>query len=231
MLESEVFRPFGPDSDDVGQRIVEVMVEMHEAMTNSQEATTFPGQSSYGLIWKYLPLRLSAALKATVLEVQSVRPGQAPYELPVLKGHVLVPWRVPGAQDPRAAKFATTGTRRSLWSLSSPEEMLALDGLPDQTVLAEDADLQAVLAEVAGDKLKVVLIAMQSVSGRLHLIEWGEVTLREDGRLLWGASAVLLDGSSGEPVPASVDGPTFADGEVPEPQVSSRPEAEDGVLS
>jgi hypothetical protein len=230
--------PEGPrDEHDLGQQIVEVMLEIHEDYADAQSRSGSKHQRVYGQIFADLPDRLRAGLLARRDDVDLRKVGHAGYQVPVIDGALYFPWRPPGGAKPEDVQFGGSTTREGLWRVRRESDALPLfDDRDDDLVLdrpadADDTDRLAALLAAAGEHLRVVIVAMTSSSHQVDRIEWGSATLTADGMLVWEPE-LLWDGST-RPAPASTDAPSFDSGEAPRPTVSPkvRPKEEGGTAA
>lgn len=84
----ETFGQYGPRLRD---EIADMVVREHEASLDAQEACGHRSQSVYGEFWRGILERFEAF--GNLPGASLVRPGDAPYKLPVVNGVVLFPWR------------------------------------------------------------------------------------------------------------------------------------------
>jgi hypothetical protein len=211
----ETFSTYGPR---IREQIAEMVKAEHEASLDAQEASGHRSRSVYGEFWRGLLEKFEAfgELPGATL----VRPGEAPYKLPVVNGVVLFPWRYAKSRetDFAATRFATSDARMSVAALRAPTVQATLElDLPDPGLSDQERQLLAALHAddpvIASSRLVLVAIS-SSVSG-LFSIEWGEATLSTAGYIEWvSPPESLLQLPPSKPASTSPTA-TFTDGVPP----------------
>ncbi|NKY27781.1 hypothetical protein [Nocardia gamkensis] len=219
---------------EYGPRIREEIAEMvraeHVASVDAQEASGHRSQSVYGEFWRGILERFEqlGELPGVVL----VRPGQAPYKIPVVNGVALFPWRFgkSATDEPEGVLFGTSDARIAAANLKPVAEQGVLDfDLPDPGLTAEEREffktLQDVVKLPAVTTGRLVVVAISSSVRGLHLVQWGEVTLTDDGNILWtGARESLMKVSYSRPASTAPTG-DFTTGAVPQKLKPAEPDA------
>ncbi|WP_280483615.1 hypothetical protein [Nocardia farcinica] len=219
---------------EYGPRIREEIAEMvraeHVASVDAQEASGHRSQSVYGEFWRGILERFEqlGELPGVVL----VRPGQAPYKIPVVNGVALFPWRFgkSATDEPEGVLFGTSDARIAAANLKPVAEQGVLDfDLPDPGLTAEEREffktLQDVVKLPAVTTGRLVVVAIASSVRGLHLVQWGEVTLTDDGNILWtGARESLMKVSYSRPASTTPMG-DFTTGAVPQKLKPAEPDA------
>lgn len=226
----ETFGAYGVHIRDLVPRLVR---EEHTASVDAQEASGHRSKGVYGEFWRGILEKFEQFGKLPGATL--IRPGQAPYSIPVVNGVALFPWRYDRSRDGDLATtpFVTSEARAAMFDLSGVETQPELNlGLPHPELTPEEQQLAEIVeaamsnAHVTSGKLVVVAIISSSVIG-LHDMTWGEVTLNSDGCLEWGFHENLM---GVKPAKLSVvpDGSkTFTSGEPPAKQIGLQGEDED----
>lgn len=182
----EVFGQYGPRLRD---QIADMVVKEHEASLDAQEASGHRSQSVYGEFWRGILERFEAfgELPGATL----VRPGDAPYKLPVVNGVVLFPWRYAKGRDAQleTTRFGTSETRYAMTRLRQRPVQDALVEVDDLGLSEEEQALLSELESVSSDPVvggaRLVLVAIAASSRGLFGIDWGSVRLDHAGHLDW----------------------------------------------
>lgn len=211
----ETFGIYGPH---IREHVARMVKAEHEASLDAQEASGHRSRSVYGEFWRGLLEKFEAfgELPGATL----VRPGEAPYRLPVVNGVVLFPWRYAKSRETELAttRFAISDARVAVATLRSPSVQDALDlDLPDPALSDEERRLLAALH--ADDPVisssRLVLVAISSSVSGLFAAEWGEAKLNAAGFIQWvGLPENLLQLPPSRPASASPTA-TFTDGVPP----------------
>lgn len=222
----ETFGTYGVHIRDLVPRLVR---EEHTASADAQEASGHRSKGVYGEFWRGILEKFEQFGKLPGATL--IRPGQAPYNISVINGVALFPWRYGRSRDGDLATtaFVTSEARAALFDLSGVETQPELNlGLPRPELTPEERQLAEIVeaamsdAHVSSGKLVVVAIS-SSVIG-LHDMTWGEVTLNSDGCLEWGFRENLMRPVKLSAVP---DGSkTFTSGEPPAKQIGLQGEDE-----
>ena len=213
------------EEGDLGQQIVEVMLEIHAAYADSQHRSGSRHQRVYGQIFADLPDRLRGGLLMRRDDVDVRKVGHAGYQVPVIDGTLYFPWRPPGGARPEDVQFGGSVSRDGLWRVRRESDELPLFTVEGDDLVRDhpaDPEMTDPLAELlaAGEHLRVVIVAMTSSSHQVDCIEWGPASLNADGMLVWEPE-LLWDGTSGSG-PADIGGSSFDSGQPPRPPVSPR---------
>ena len=213
------------EEGDLGQQIVEVMLEIHAAYADSQNRSGSRHQRVYGQIFADLPDRLRGGLLMRRDDVDVRKVGHAGYQVPVIDGTLYFPWRPPGGARPEDVQFGGSVSRDGLWRVRRESDELPLFTVEGDDLVRDhpaDPEMTDPLAELlaAGEHLHVVIVAMTSSSHQVDSIEWGPASLNADGMLVWEPE-LLWDGTSGSG-PADIGGSSFDSGQPPRPPVSPR---------
>lgn len=245
-MESEGL--FGEDTELLKSKLVDTIRAAHLRHVETQRVSGQVGQSHYGLIWKSLPVDCVAAVQKHWVRATTVHPGRAGYQLPVLQGTVIFPWRPRGGGDPDTTPFVTGPSRAGLWALSpDPQGMLELGDLGADSPDAALEDLREVVELAEAAHLRVVIVAVESDVSRLRQITWGVAEPALDGTVRFVEPETLyvgddLDTVAAAPATAATpiitaptvadagstpDERTFATGTVPNPVVRKRPTGTD----
>ncbi|MGD9530232.1 MAG: hypothetical protein AB7V44_26015 [Pseudonocardia sp.] len=209
---------FGTYGPRIREQVAEMVKAEHEASLDAQDASGHRSRSVYGEFWRGLLEKFETfgELPGATL----VRPGEAPYRLPVVNGVVLFPWRYAKSRDTEFAttRFATSDARIALSTLRTPSVQHALDlDLPDPRLSEEERQLLAALhaADPVISSSRMVLVAVSSSVRGLFAAEWGEAKLNAAGFIEWvGRPENLLQLPRSGPVSTSPIS-TFTDGVPP----------------
>ena len=195
---------FGTPGVYVRDLVPQLVREEHTASADAQDASGHRSKGVYGEFWRGILEKFEQFGKLPGATL--IRPGQAPYSIPVINGVALFPWRYSRSRDGDLAttRFVTSEARAAMFDLSEvliqPELNL---GLPRPELTAEEQELAEIVeaamsdAQVTSGKLVVVAIS-SSVIG-LHDMMWGDVTLNDDGSLDWGFRENLMGMKSAKP--------------------------------
>lgn len=213
----ETFGTYGPA---LRTRISELVKREHESSLDAQEASGHRSQGVYGQFWRGILEKFEEFDDfpgATMM-----RPGNAPYKVPVLNGVAVFPWRFAKTKkaELKDTRFGISDARVATTRLHQPaiQESLDLD-LPDADLSLEERELITQLqsvrqaSEVSSGRL--VLVAISSSARGLFTVDWGEVDLDPAGFVHWkGPHESLLSLRPSGPVSASPTR-TFVSGPVP----------------
>ncbi|MFE3986954.1 hypothetical protein ACWCW7_34810 [Nocardia tengchongensis] len=196
-----VFGTYGPRIRDEIWRMVQ---EEHLASANAQDACGHQSQSVYGQFYAGISERFAefGRLPGAVL----ARPGRAPYQVPLVNGVALYPWRHSGRPEDGigSRRFGTSEARLAVANLPPQPVQGMLDlGLPDPGLTEEEQRFAEIAASVMNDPVvtsgKLVVVAICSSARGLHAVEWGEVSLQLDEHLDWTGFHESLMGAMGSP--------------------------------
>lgn len=213
----ETFGTYGPRIRD---EIAGMVKAEHEASLDAQEASGHLSRSVYGEFWRGIleKFEVFGGLPGGAL----VRPGEAPYKIPVVNGVALFPWRYARSQEAelRFTRFGVSGTRLAITSLRPPATQGTLDlNLPDAGLTEEDQELLAAFDSATRDPVvttgRLVVVAVASSTRGLFAIDWGEMALVAGSCLDWvGFHESLLPVQLTRPVSTSPT-TTFTSGQPP----------------
>lgn len=217
----ETFGMYGVHIRDLVPQLVR---EEHIASADAQEASGHRSKGVYGEFWRGILERFEqfGKLPGSAL----IRPGHAPYRIPVVGGVALFPWRYGRNRegDLAATPFTTSEARTAMFGISGVLTQAELDlGLPRPELTPEE-QLLAEMVEAARDDAqvtsgKLVVAAIRSSASGLHDMEWGEVTLNDDDCLQWGFHENLMAVKAAKPFAVPDEGKTFTSGEPPAKQI------------
>jgi len=213
----EILGTYGPY---IRGQIAEMVKTEHEASVDAQEASGHRSRSVYGQFWRGLQEKFEVF--GELPGASLVRPGEAPYKIPVVNGVVLFPWRYAKSRetDFAATRFGTSDARVAVATLRRPlvQEALDLD-LPDPGLAEEERSMLAAIQELADDPVvsskRMVLVAISSSVSGLFSVMWGEAKLNSAGFVEWvGTPESLLTLPPARPASTSATA-TFTDGVPP----------------
>jgi hypothetical protein len=184
----EMFGQYGPKMRD---EIAQLVRDEHEVSLDAQDASGHRSKSVYGQYWRGILEKFErfADLPGGTL----VRPGGAPYKIPVVNGVALYPWRFARTSETELAEtpFATSPARLQAANLGPVPVQEVLVGFepPDPQLTDEEQQVLEQFASVINDPLvtssRMVLVAISSSVHGLHSVRWGEVQLTSDGYVDW----------------------------------------------
>lgn len=222
---------FGAAGVQIRNRVPQLVREEHTASADAQETSGHRSKGVYGEFWRGILEKFEQF--GTMPGATLMRPGQAPYSIPVVNGVALFPWRYGRSRDGDLATtpFVTSDARAAMFDLSGVETQPELNlGLarpeltPEEQQLAEVVEAAMSDAHVTSGKLVVVAIS-SSVIG-LHDMTWGEVSLDSEGCLEWGFHESLMGLRPAMPFAVPDDDKTFTSGEPPAKQIGLQDEDE-----
>lgn len=209
---------FGEYGPLIRTRVAEMVVEEHTASQDAQDASGHRSQGVYGQFWRGLIEKFEEL--GELPGAAMVRPGEAPYRLPVINDRVLFPWRFARSKDAELAttRFVTSDARSTLplMRLPAAQEALALS-VPDPGLTDDERDLLDALRpddpQIASNRL--ILVAISSSFRGLFTAAWGEMQINGSGCIdTVGQWESLLHVPPSQPVSTSPSG-SFTDGELP----------------
>lgn len=213
----EVFGAYGPR---IREEIPQLVAAEHEASSDAQEASGHRSKGVYGEYWRGILERFEKLgdLPGAAL----VRPGKAPYKVPVVNGVALFPWRPGSNLDAGLAStpFGTSASRIALSNIAPPCIQGSLDiDVPDAALTEEELSFLDTCQTITEDPRvtsgRLVLIAIGSSTRGLSSLHWGEVKLAPNKCLEWvGFNEGLLSLPTSRPVSTSPTR-TFTSGAVP----------------
>ncbi|MEV6273207.1 hypothetical protein AB0L64_38985 [Kribbella sp. NPDC051936] len=214
----ETFGMYGPTLRDEVARHVR---EEHELSLDAQDASGHRSASVYGQFWRGILERFEQfeSLPGVVL----VRPGGAPYRIPVINGVAVFPWRFAssGQTELTQTPFVTSPARfeaANLGGVALQEPLIDLEP-PDPNLSEEELRLLDLFTSTTNapevSSSRMVIVAISSSVHGLHSVNWGEVWLTADGYVDWKSfHESLLRLQPTLPVSAS-PARTFTSGDVP----------------
>lgn len=226
----ETFGEFGPY---IRGKVADLVRDEHAALVDAQEASGHRSQGVYGEYWRGILERFEQfdnLPRATL-----IRPGKAPYRIPVIKGVALFPWRWGRARggELASAPFVTSDARLAMFELDSVATQGKFElGMPDPGLSNEEKELAEAIETALGDASvtanKVVVVAISSSPMGLHEMCWGEARVADGGHLEWSYTEDLADVAVAGPV-AVIDGDrSFTEGELPKKELRHRSEPDEG---
>lgn len=185
----------GEDGPYVQSVLPRVLVATHNRYVAMQTALDLGNATPYGLMWLGVPKALVDEF-AGVAGVQIYRPFRASYQLPVINGVPLIPWRYAKdtKTDIKKVPFGApvSETRKSVFNtLDLPAELpLGEEGL-GEAVVAELSPEQRQELDAYGENIRelaaahelVAVLAYASNPHALHHAHFGYAKLRDDGML------------------------------------------------
>lgn len=212
---------FGPHGVHIRNLVPQLVREEHTASADAQEASGHRSKGVYGEFWRGILERFEQFGKLPGATL--IRPGQAPYSIPVINGVALFPWRYGRSSDGDLATtpFVTSDARSAMFDLSGVETQPELSlGLPHPELTHEEQKLaEFVLAAMSDAKVtsgKLVVVAISSSIIGLHDMTWGDVDLTADGCVGWGDFHESLMGMKAtRPFAVPDENKTFTSGQPP----------------
>ena len=220
---------FGQHGAWIRSTVLEKVLEEHASAANAQNASGHQSTTIYGQFYIGIAERFQA-FGRELSNVAEIRPGGAPYKVPVIGGVVLFPWRYSGKPEDRieSTAFETSEARVAVIHLGPQPVQGTLDfGLPDPGLMDHELALVAEIARnpAAVSATSLVLVAIRSSVDALHAVEWGDVKPTADGHLTWGDfHEDLLNASDLRPAPPTDPDYTFTSGPIP-PKFPEPPES------
>lgn len=227
----ETFGMYGPK---VREQIADMVKQEHEASLDAQEASGHRSHGVYGQFWRGILEKFE--LFGDLPGASLVRPGEAPYKLPVVNGVALFPWRYAKSRETDLADtpFGTSDARVAITTLRPSPVQEVLDfGLPDAGLSDEELELlttfRSVTTNPAVTSRRLVLVAVSSSVRGLFAVDWGRMRLTSTGFVEWaGFRESLLSVAPTKPASMSPSG-TFTAGNLPSkfPQSSEAADSTD----
>jgi hypothetical protein len=211
---------FGAPGVSIRNLVPHLVREEHTASADAQEASGHRSKGVYGEFWRGILEKFEqfGDLPGAAL----IRPGQAPYRIPVINGVALFPWRYGRDRDGDLAttRFVISEARAAMFDLGDVVTQPELDlGLPRPELTPEEQELAEIVEAAMNDAQvtsgKLVVVAISSSMTGLHSMTWGEVTLNDDGGLEWGFHENLMEMRATRPFAVPGEGKTFTSGEPP----------------
>lgn len=186
-----VLENLGTYGPTIREAVAAAVREEHAASLDAQEASGHRSQGVYGEFWRGVLERLEPL--GELPGVTLVRPGAAPYRVPVANRFAIFPWRFARSRRTSLHEtvFATSPTRSSLLELPAPRHQQGILELnvPDAGLTDEDREVLKHLGTVTTGPspaaTRLLLVAISSSSSGLFSAEWGEVRPSGDACLAW----------------------------------------------
>lgn len=227
---------FGEFGVHIRARAAELVREEHAALVDAQEASGHRSQGVYGQFWHGILERFEEF--NNLPHAALIRPGKAPYRIPVINGVALFAWRWTGASgvEMGSVPFVTSDSRAAMFELDSVATQGKFElGMPEAGLSDEEREFAEVVEAAMADSLvtanKVVIVAISSSAMGLHRMSWGEATVTGDGYLQWGFTEDLRDVPAPGPVAVADGGKSFTSGEPPAKKLrmQSEPDEDSGL--
>lgn len=210
---------FGAPGAEIREWIPKLVREEHVASADAQEASGHRSQSVYGQFWRGILERFESFGRG--VNASLIRPGQAPYKIPVINGVALFPWRYGSERDWEidGGQFTTSAARIAMFDLKAGPVQGELGlGLPRPGLTPEEQVLADTVEQAISESLvtsgKLVVVAISSSAMGLHDLQWGEAGLTQDGCLQWGFNESLMDLQT-TMAPVADGSKSFTSGEPP----------------
>jgi hypothetical protein len=223
---------FGSYGVRLRERVAELVREEHAASADAQEASGHRSRGVYGEFWRGILERFEEF--GRLPHAALTRPGQAPYNIPVVNGVAIFPWRYgrTGGEDLTTTPFVTSDARSEMFALGGRSMQGELNlGLPGPGLTTEEQELAEVVEAAISDALvtagKVVVVAISSSPMALHAMGWGEATVTDDGCLAWGFFENLMEMSASAAAGAVGTWKTFTAGNPPSKAIRLQSEPDD----
>jgi hypothetical protein len=223
---------FGAHGVHIRDTVSQLVREEHTASADAQEASGHRSRGVYGQFWRGILERFEqfGQLPGSAL----IRPGQAPYRIPVVSGVAIFPWRYGGRRegDLSALPFLTSEARAAMFDLSDLEIQQEFDlGLTRPELTAEEEELADIVEQAIRDELvssgKLVVVAISSSVNGLYDMTWGDVSLGEDGCIRFGFHESLMGLKPPKPFAVADESQTFTTGEPPAKDLGLQGQDED----
>ncbi len=223
---------FGANGVYIRNTVPQLVREEHTASADAQEASGHRSRGVYGEFWRGILEKFEqfGNLPGSTL----IRPGQAPYRIPVVNGVAIFPWRYgrDNEGDLTATPFLSSDAREAMFDLSEVEVQQEFDfGLTRPELSPEEQELADVVEQAIREELissgKLVVVAISSSVNGLHDMTWGEVSLAEDGCLQFGFNESLMGLKPIKPFAVPDGTKTFTTGEPPAKDLGLQGEDED----
>lgn len=222
---------FGASGVSIRNQVPQLVREEHTASADAQEASGHRSRGVYGEFWRGILEKFEEFGKLPGATL--IRPGQAPYNIPVINGVALFPWRYSRSRssDLATARFVTSEARAAMFDLRNVATQAELNlGLPRPELTPEEQQLAEIVQAAMNDAQvtsgKLVVVAISSSELALHDMIWGEVTLNDDGSLEWGFQESLMGIKPTGLFAVPDENRTFTSGEPPTKQISLQDEDE-----
>lgn len=228
---------FGAQGVAIREQVPQLVRAEHVASADAQEASGHRSLGVYGEYWRGIIERFEVFGKLPGATM--IRPGQAPYRIPVINGAALFPWRYSRSQERALADtpFMTSPARAAMVELRGIVQQGELNlGIAPSGLTPEEQELadfvERTLADGAVTSGKLVVVAISSSPSVLHEITWGEVALNTERCLEFGFSESLINMAPTPPpkpyaVPAEPEvDRTFTTGEPPRKDIGMHGDTE-----
>ncbi|AGB22278.1 hypothetical protein Mycsm_01901 [Mycobacterium sp. JS623] len=224
---------FGEYGAYIRGRAAELVREEHSALVDAQEASGHRSQGVYGQFWHGILERFEEF--DNLSHATLIRPGRAPYRIPVINGVALFAWRWGRArgEEMGSVPFATSDARLAMFELDGVATQGKFEiGMPDAGLSDEEKELAETIEAAMGDSSmtanKVVVVAISSSPMGLHEMSWGEARVTDDGRIAWGFTEDLEDVAAPTPITVVDSSKSFTAGELPKKELRHRSEPDEG---
>jgi hypothetical protein len=212
----------GSDAENIRKLLIKVIRVRHDLAAEAHASARTRYSMVFGSQWRDLLDDVREAVGQQGFAESKLLP--AGYYLPIVNDCLLYVWRVPGTADP-VGGFASSPTRRSMFSMAPPDQMMLDLGFGGQTQPdpyhpdPNEAHVTGVVKDV-GAKMPVVLVKVHSSPDQLRSIEWAIAEYDEHDdqmnlmglEVIWqadahsGGSATGVESfDSGTPVAADID--------------------------
>lgn len=222
---------FGADGVNIRERVIELIRKEHTSSVDAQEASGHRSRGVYGQFWRGILERFEVGFK-DLPHVKHVRPGRAPYSIPVINGTAIFPWRYGSSRDEDlpSKNFATSDARKDLFKITNVSAQNEFDLGVERPELTSDEVTFAELVQSIFDDgqllvVRVVVVAVASSPLALFDVQWGEVSIGDDGTLIWASKENLLKLNTVNSLSVVGEGKNFLTGEVPEKNIRLQSEA------
>lgn len=222
MIPNSPTDALGYPADTIRDLLVEIIRSRHDHAVEAHLASGSRYSMGFGSQWRDL---LDDTLEAFVERgYQWIKLPPGGHKIPVVNGCVFLVSRfsAPGA----VTGFASSATRKNVFSAQSPDPMLFEPGFGDESDRdgvfegAEEASIGRLIYDV-GDSMPVVLVMVYSSPRQLQSIEWAVAELDDMGKVkLHGCEPIWTPEANIEPVASDVE--SFDRGTPVEPVVEPR---------
>lgn len=215
----------------------QVLLETHNRFAAHNADLGLATADAYGLMWLGVPRELVAKL-GNVAGVRLYRPKRARYQIPVVNGVPLVPWRYAKDRTTRIADVPfgdpVSDSRRSMFQaeLALPLELeLGMTGLGDAVVdellVSERTTFDSCLVEIRelAETGRVAVLGYASTPDALLRAHFGYADLDANDHLVWAfCEELTLAGVVASTVRAAVPSPrdAFDSGPIGQPVLRPR---------
>lgn len=224
---------FGEYGVHIRGRVAELVREEHTGSVDAQEASGHRSQGVYGQFWHGILERFEEF--GNLPHATLIRPGRAPYRIPVVNGVAIFAWRWGRGRDEDLASvpFATSDARMAMFDLGGGATQGKFDiGMPDPKLTQDEKELadaiEAAISDGSVTANKVVVVAISSSPMGLHKLSWGDALVTDVGHLDWRFTEDLSDVAAAGPVAVVDSGKSFTSGELPKKELRHQSEPDEG---